>query len=222
MRIRPAWEGVLGAPPADIARPVRSAVSAVDRVHKVPELARPIPVVSDAAMVEGGKYRWDKATGRPLDIRLNPRGDRADLSAVLEIGHIWDHQAIGTPGEFASVCHRRLAEWRRAIDSTRAVQKLEDLRGARFIPFKFSDGVVRQVYIETRAGYLLEPPELFSRSYAQFIAGASESAKLGSQIHGFRRPENPSSVVPYFWDDDDFADISKAFESLIIELGWKK
>ena len=63
---------------------------------------------------------------------------------------------------------------------------------------------------------------MFSRSYAQFIAESSDRARLIQQIHGFRRPENPSSVVPYYWDDDDFGAVSKAFESLIIELGWKE
>lgn len=213
---------VLGAPAADISRPVQSAVSAINRVHKVPELENPVPVVSDAAMIEGAKYRWDKITGHPLDIRLNPRGDHPELSTVLEIGHLLDHQAIGMPGKFASKAHPGLVGWRKAIDSTRAVQKLEDLREAGSIPFKFSDGIVRQARVREIADDLLHPWELFSRSYAQFISESSGSAKLATQIQGFRNPENPSSVVPQFWDEDDFRDVSGAFKSLIIELGWKK
>ena len=213
---------VIGAPPSDIAGPVRSAVAAINRVHKVPELERTVPVVSDAAMIESAKYRWDKSTRRPLDIRLNPRGDHAELSTVLEIGHLLDHQAIGTPGIFASEYHPLLAEWRQAIDSTRAVQKLEDLRDAGSIPYRFSDGVIRQVRVREIAKDLLHPWELFSRSYAQFISEDSGSTKIASQIQGFRNPKNPSSVVPQFWDEDDFRDISGAFKRLIIKLGWKK
>ncbi len=213
---------LLGTPAADISRPVRSAVSASNRVHKVPELAGPVPVVSDAAMVEGAKYRWDTMTGCPLDIRLNPRGDHAELSTVLEIGHLLDHQAIGVPGTFASEIHPIMAGWRRAINSTRAVQKLEDLREAGSIPFKFSDGVVRPARVRDAANDLLHPWELFSRSYAQFIAESSGSEKLAAQIQGFRNPENPSSVVPQFWDEDDFENVSVALKRLIIELGWKK
>lgn len=213
---------VLGPWSADISRPVRSAVSAIDRVHKVPELRCPVPVVSDAVMVEGGKYRWDEDTGRPVDIRLNPRCDHAELAALLEIGHLLDHQAVGAAGEFASQSHPLLAEWRRAIDSTRAVRKLEDLRAAGSIPFRLSSGVVSQVNVERIAEHLLYPPELFSRSYAQFISEASGNAKLVSQVNGFRHSDNPSSVVPRYWDDDDFGGISRAFESLIIKLGWKK
>jgi hypothetical protein len=213
---------VLGSPSTDISRPVHAAVSAIDRVHRIPDLERRVPVVSDSAMPAGGKYRWDKETGRPMDICLHPRSDHPELTTVLEIGHLLDHQAIGTAGEFASVSHPRLAEWRRIIDSTRAVQKLEDLRAAGSIPFRLSDGIVRQVHVERIAGDLLELPELFSRSYAQFISEASGNARLASQIHGFRHHENPSSVVPYYWDGDDFASISKALGSLIIELGWKK
>jgi hypothetical protein len=94
---------VLGLFGAGISRHVHAAVSAIDRVHKIPELAHAVPVVSDSAMTAGGKYRWDKETGRPRDIRLNPRSDHSELTTVLEIGHLLDHQVIGTAGEFASV-----------------------------------------------------------------------------------------------------------------------
>jgi len=157
-----------------------------------------------------------------VDIRLNPRSDHVELTAVLEIGHLLDHQAIGSAGEFASVFYLGLDGWRGAIDSTRTVQKLEDLRAAGSIPFQFSDGIVREVKVGHIAGALLEPPELFSRSYAQFIAEASGDARLVSQISGFLLGENPSSVVPYYWAQDDFVNISRALESLIIELGWKR
>ena len=213
---------VLRAPAAAISHAVRSAALAIDRVHKVPELARAAPVVSDAAMAAGGQYRWDKMTGRPMDIRLNPKSDHLELTTVLEVGHLLDHQAIGAPGEFASISHPRLDEWRKAIDSTRAVQKLEELRAAGSIPFRFPDGIVRQANVARAVTELLEPPELFSRSYAQYISEASDSAKLARQIDGFLRAENPSSLIPYFWAEDDFAGVSKAMESLIIELGWKK
>ena len=128
---------------------------------------------------------------------------------------------IGQAGEFASKSHPVLAEWRKAVDSTRAVQKLEDLRAAGSIPLEFPDGSVRQVYAGRKASYLLEVPELFSRSYAQFIADISGDIVLGRQIHWFREPENQASVVPNYWDDDDFMDVSTAFKRLIIELRWK-
>ena len=44
---------------AGISRHVHPAVSAIDRVHRIPDLARRVPVVSDSAMPAGGKYRWD-------------------------------------------------------------------------------------------------------------------------------------------------------------------
>lgn len=205
-----------------VATRVRAAESAIGRVHEVPEMPQKVAVVSDAAMWEGGKYRWDNETGKPVDIRLNPESDHLELTALLEIGHLLDHQAIGVAGEFASISHARLAGWRSAIDSTAAVQKLEDLRSAGAIPYRFADGAVRQVKVERIAGYLLEPAELFSRSYAQFITQESGSSVIGAQIERFRRPENPSSIVPYCWGREDFRNVAKALESLIIELGWKK
>ena len=109
-----------------------------------------------------------------------------------------------------------------AVESSRSFQKLEDLQAAGTIPYQFTDGATRQVEVGRIAGYLLEPPELFSRSYCQFIARESRDPILQAQLHGFRRPENPSSVVPYYWDDDDFAAVAASLESLIIELRWKR
>ncbi len=213
---------ILGAPSEDIAGAVRASVEAIDRIHLVPTPKQPIPIFSDKSMPEGEKYRWVHATGLPLDIRLNPKNDHLELTAVLEIGHLLDHQAIGTPGEFASVAHPILADWRKAIDSSWSLQRLEDLRAAGTIPHRFADGVIRQVNVGRIADYLLDPPELFSRSYAQFITDQSGSETMAAQLHGFKRVENPSSVVPYYWHDDDFAPIAAAFGRLIIELGWKR
>ena len=213
------WFGAVGA---SIAKPARLTLRAVGQVHPVPRLRQPVPIVSDSRMREGGKYRWDRTTGAPLDIRLNPKSDHLELTFALEIGHLLDHQALGTPGEFASVAHPRLAGWRKALESSRSFQKLEDLQAAGTIPYRFADGVIRQVEVGRIAGYLLDPPELFSRSYSQFIARESRNAILQAQLHGFRRPENPSSVVPYYWDDDDFAAVAASLQKLIIEVGWKR
>jgi hypothetical protein len=213
---------ILDAPSEDIAGAVRTAVEAIGRVHFVPMVRQRVSIVSDELMPEGGKYRWERETGLPLDIRLNPKNDHLELTAVLEIGHLLDHQAIGMPGKFASVGHPNLEDWRRAIDSSRCLQKLEDLRAAGAIPYRFADGLIRNVNVGRIAGYLLEPPELFSRSYAQFIVEQSGHDALTAQLHGFNRVENPSSVVPYYWHDDDFAPIAAAFGRLIIELGWKR
>ena len=211
-----------GAVNSAIAKPARLTLRAVGQVHRVPRLPQPVPIIGDSRMREGGKYRWDRTTGAPLDIRLNPKSDHLELTFALEIGHLLDHQAFGTPGEFASIAHPRLAGWRKAVESSRSSQKLEYLQAAGTIPYRFADGVIRQVEVGRIAGYLLELPELFSRSYSQFIAGQSRNATLLAQLHGFRRPENPSSVVPYYWDDDDFAPVAASLQRLIIEVGWSR
>jgi hypothetical protein len=213
---------ILGPPPQDLAPPVRAAIEAIHRVHLVPMIEPRVPIVRDKLIFEGGMYRWTKATGLPLDIRLNPGNDHLDLTVVLEIGHFLDHQAVGTPGEFASIAHAHLADWRRAVDSSRSIEKLEDFQAAGTIPYRFTDGNIRHVDVSRIAGSLLQPPELFSRSYAQFIVQQSENDAMIAQLHGFTRDENPSSVVPYYWPDDDFDPIAAALRRLIINLGWSK
>jgi hypothetical protein len=70
--------------------------------------------------------------------------------------------------------------------------------------------------------YLLRPEELFGRSYAQFIAVASDDRILRSQIRAiFDRGARPDSF-PSVWNAGDFTPVGEAIKRLIIKLRWKK
>jgi hypothetical protein len=205
----------------DIQPAVRSAFSAIQSVHELPRI-KPVEIVSDPRMGVGGAYRWNKETGLPVDIRLNPKGDHVELTALLEIGHWLDHQGIGIPGQFSSRSHPLLADWRRAVDTTKLTSRLEDMAQARSLPWRFPDGRVRNVDIRDRVAELLEPEELFSRSYAQYVAGKSGNSTIRRQIAEFSNPSRSVSIVPSYWEQDDFGVVTEAIESVIFRLGWRK
>jgi hypothetical protein len=147
-------------------------------------LAAKVPIIANAKMTEGGKFRWDGDAPNPLWIEINPRGDHKELASVLEIGHLLDFQAIGAAGEFASKEDPLLSAGRKAVDNTGAVRRLEDLSSAGSIPFVMPDGRRIEAQVGDKAAYLLDPAELFSRTYAQFIAEESGERRLIEQVFG--------------------------------------
>ncbi|MBI5084515.1 MAG: hypothetical protein HZB13_07955 [Acidobacteria bacterium] len=205
----------------DIQAAFEAAMAAIRRVHRMPAL-EPVPVLSDPVMAVGGKYRWDLETGRPVDIRLNPSSDHLELTALLEIGHWLDHQAVGVAGSFASVTHPRLKEWREAVLNSRTVERLNDIRDAGALPWRLPDG--RRLSIATRASAdeLIRFEEMFSRSYAQFVSQESGCRVLKGQIRLFSDPASPWSIVPQYWPEEEFEEIALLFRRVIVEAGWSK
>lgn len=68
------------------------------------------------------------------------------------------------------------------------------------------------------ASYLLKKKEVFSRSYAQWIAIRSgNNSQLRREL---RRMQAQTRHVPIQWSDSDFAPISEAMENVFRELGW--
>jgi hypothetical protein len=182
----------------------------------------PVVFLPDYGMEQHGKFTWDQWTGRPLEIRIRPTSDHVELTALLEIGHWIDHQALGAPGQFASASHPVLNGWRAAVGNSGKVQKLEDFRAAGTIPFRHALGRTFQLPVRRYVEYLLSPVELFSRSYAQFIAVESDDRVLLRQIAFASESGEPTCIIPRYWAANDFEPISREIRSAIIKIGWKR
>ncbi|MEM6328359.1 MAG: hypothetical protein AAF791_14695, partial [Bacteroidota bacterium] len=68
---------------------------------------------------------------------------------------------------------------------------------------------------QSYADYLLEPWELWARSYAQYIAQRSGDPTMRSQIAGLRS-DHPLKQ----WSDDDFEPIADVIDSIFRDLQW--
>jgi len=207
--------------PAGIRPAVSHAFAAIQRVHQVPSMS-PITFTSDDTMEQHGKFIWDLASGRPVEIRIRPTSDHRELTALLEIGHWLDHQAIGTMGEFSSTSHPILAAWRAAVGNSAAIQKLENFLDAGTVPYGDASGRTRQMPVGRFVQYLLNPAELFSRSYAQWIASESQDELMLRQIAAVTGSNEPIGILPRYWDTGDFETVSRELDSVIIKVGWKR
>jgi hypothetical protein len=206
--------------PSDIRPSIVHAGKAIARVHEWPDVP-PIEFLSEASMAEHGKFIWNPSTGQAQEIRIRPAGDHAELTATLELGHWLDYQALGKPGDFASRSDPILAQWRRAVEGSETVTRLENFKAAGTVPYRDSFGRTQHMRISAYVTYLLEPEELFSRSYAQWIAKESNDSRILSQITAATESSHPAGIIPRYWGPSDFGPISGALESVTIKAGWK-
>jgi hypothetical protein len=196
---------------------VKRVTEAIDRVHSDGALPT-IPVQRSQSGKWLAVYRHTLG-GRAVDIRVAASGSHKELSLAHEIGHFIDHQGI-TPGAFASAGDRRFDSWRQAIESSAAVRRLRELAETSYVilPDAQRHRINRQ-----HVAYLLEPWELWARSYAQYIAVRSGDQKLLGQLdHVLQRQAASAVNYNWQWQSEDFRSIAEAIDELFGELQWRK
>lgn len=130
-----------------------------------------------------------------------------------ELGHYLDDQAIEPAGEFASGAGH-VPEWSAVVEASDAVLRLRELERQAPVTFEVTSGFAVILDADDFA-YMLEPEELFARSYAQYIASRSGDPVTLSELHA-----GQEVVYPEQWSDADFESIAAEFDELLERLGW--
>jgi hypothetical protein len=205
---RPVSEVLKLAPEAETWR---SALDAVDAVHGDGDLPE-LPVTTHAGVQPAGVYYSDRY-GVPLRIELGAAGPYPELTLVHEIGHFLDQMALGEPHQWATaVLPDAMEGWRRAVRESRAVMEIrEEYRTLALTQ------VERQIILER-----LRPRELWSRSYAQYIAVRSGHPTLLEQLGKARSLRMPNTEMALQWEDDDFASITAGIDEFFRGKGWRR
>jgi hypothetical protein len=190
-----------------LRREVEHALSVIDSVHGDGALPA-LPVLSSRGETQLGRY-FAYVNGPAMDITISSRGSWPAFTTTHEVGHFIDHFGIGTPAGFASTTSE-LAEWRAAADASNAVQTLRGLRPTAGVQvdMKFRD-------------YLLDPTEVWARSYSQYIAVRSGDPRLLGQLE-LTRKRGTRLYYPRQWEDDDFEPIAASIDTLFQRLGWRR
>jgi hypothetical protein len=131
-------------------------------------------------------------------IRVRETGPWPAQTGLHELGHLIDHRVLGADGEYASISHPDLQEFRDAVAGSEAVKELRSLEP------------------EHRDYYLL-PEELWARAYAQYIAKRSGDPFLLAQLDLAAADADGSQ-----WTDLDFFPIGRAIDNLFKKKGWIK
>jgi hypothetical protein len=207
----------------DLREMVTRALGIIDRIHIVRSLPK-IPIHNsyhDTVPSAGG---FVSREDEPVSIDINTFKDfapSATLTFIHEIGHFLDHAALGRPGVFATLAGDSLLDgWRRAVESTDAVQALRQRSTAGTVVIQTPDGPVKETVGRRHAQYLLAPDELWARSYAQYIAEQSMDIGLIRALDLTRPPAVIGQIYPAQWSAEDFVPVRQAIETLFRGQGW--
>lgn len=187
-------------------RPLREAVAQIDRVHGNGDIP---PIAVKRGLLQGPEGYYDPRP--PYGIAVGSQSVHPNLTMVHETGHLLDHLCFGAPGTMASAdsLDPLLQPWRDAVVASQAVRDLTALQ-ARYAGTSY----------ERPVAYLLTYPELWARSYAQFVTVRSGDPGLAAQLDARRTLRPGTTYLPRQWDDADFVPIAAAIDDLFEGLGW--
>jgi hypothetical protein len=190
-----------GASKADLER----IVGVINSVHGVPEgfPKAKVEVFSEMGQAEGAYNAGEKL------IKLKEDGEFPLGTLCHEFGH---HISLGEHGwtrqEFAVLVKEtpELNTWLNAVKKTKAYNVFLGIRS-------YTTNTKEQ---RDYASYLMDPRELFARSYSQWVASRSgdkeliaQNAEVGKKANGY-----------YQWSDAEFKPIGAALDKHFKKLGW--
>ncbi len=200
---------ILIAPPTPFGKRMRSALRVIDGIHTVGDrLISRIEIVETNDRKSLGNLVYHPGTGEPLRIEISRRNEQVEFTLLHEVGHFLEFAAI--PG--ANFGRRNwnfdpLLE--RVLKAASESAGVSHLRG---VSQKMTDPLQIRAF-----EYILDPKEIWSRAYAQFIAARSQNPELIKFLDWRRSPDIQD---PIQWLDSDFRSIATAIESVFTELGW--
>jgi SPP1 gp7 family putative phage head morphogenesis protein len=209
-------------------------VQLIDSVHGDGDLPLLPAFKASAAKKMQGGYAYRPADGRAAHIQISKNASTPRLTMAHEVGHFIDHQGIGSQkGSYAT------NQWARA--KWRAGPQKGKPTGQPFpkdVPEELGewwDAANESKSIKSLRGsnkyrghedYLLQPEEVWARSYAQFIAEESGDPGMLAEIAKVTKPGGFSDSHGYFiveeaqWTPEDFAPIRAAMRKFFQASGW--
>jgi Zn-dependent peptidase ImmA (M78 family) len=188
--------------PPETKTAVERVLKIVDSIHGVDTMPMLFVGVRRGRLL--GKYTYKDGI---LKLIVNPATPDVELTFLHELGHFIDHHGFN-PFRESSKSDEFFDEWREAVEKTDSVIALRS-------------AVSRQTSDAVFARYLLELPELWARSYSQFIAVESGDKSLLTQLKMYRNSlifrERYSQ-----WTDIDFQRLYHATVSLFRAKQWIK
>lgn len=153
--------------------------------------------------------RRDYATGLRLPYKPNEELDKfVGLDKIVEA---FNRTASG----------QQLRDWEKKVKTAKGKATIDPINKGKKVGIKYS---LDAKHLE----YLLRPEEIFARAFAQFIAMRSGDPQLIGEIYAYlKKPANgwgglaaDSLWYPTQWMPDDFAELDKLIEQILLENKW--
>ncbi len=193
------------------------ALKLIDSVHGDGNL-KDIPIRPINSKDVQAQFATD-AFGMPVLINISKKATNPEFSIIHEMGHFLDNYGVGKKGLFDSEGDN--TPFSRVIQAAEKTDLVKDLRKL------FDDGFVikngEREYLSVShlnyIDYLLNPIEVWARSYAQFITNKTADKDLVAGLNNRLKIGNKTGIHSH-WLDDDFKVIQEAMEDAMKEIGW--
>lgn len=193
-----------GTPLGDEVAVARSSIA---RVHTIPSTLPTVSVESAALRTgENGIYRGGRSV-----LQLNPKGPSPRLTFVHEVGHYLDHRLLGASTrnlESRMLTEEVTREWLAAVQGTDAYKTLAGMLDDMTLPRDVADHV----------RYLLQPAELWGRSYAQYVAVKSGDEVMAAEIAAYMDSLDAWTAARQ-WATTDFEPVTAAIDAVLRAKG---
>lgn len=198
---------------------VDHAIKAIGQVHNVPSSITPVPIkVKGSLGGANGQYVVWSPFSSVNEIHVSKYTGAPAATAAHEYGHYLDHHLFGTGEARLSAMgtmqrgNKELQPLMHALYRSEAVKSL--VKG-------HEEHTRNGNYRYAAAGeYLLMPPELFARAYAQWVGHHA-----GGEVHRGTREFGQQWAQHGFqaqWSDKDFAPIAREFDRLFENRGLRR
>jgi len=182
-----------------VAGAARDALAAIDSVHDDGVLPD-VTLDGSASQVKNALGFFQPGVPR---IAVSATGPWPRLTATHEVGHLLDHRGIPGAGYTSLTAHQvdsPMHDWWQAIRASKA----------------YRDLLAMPVNRTTK--YLLEPYELWARSYAQYIAEVAGDQALANELAVSLSYQGGG--MPRQWVGGDFDPVRDSITRLLADLGW--
>src|SRR6476661_5527872 len=180
---------------------IAAILDEIDAIHRTPHL----PDVRVLTVVGGPPGQFDPGT---MTLSLAAGDEHRAVTLVHEIGHILDMYGFDPdlPGFASSSGLSLFAPWDRAVRDSLTYRDLRQRLDR-----------ANDLDVVAYLRYLVDPIELWARSYAQFIASRSGrfSPSLYREMNGIIGAQRRRGALTEQWPWEDFDTIDTAIEQLL-------
>jgi hypothetical protein len=203
---------LLRLPDDPLSTTLQRTIWLVDSLHRFPG-GSPFPIRVTKSRREQGSYQYLVRPNRPIRIELSRHAVFPALTLLHEVGHFLDHVALNRiKQDFGTLVDPMFEPLRERWGRSPGVNQLRRIleKGRRLAK-----------HDKRMLHYQLTLPELWARTYVQWIVKRSREAFIGEQ---FERLRNEGIILGgtahhLQWDDDEFQVIMLEVDRLFAAAG---
>ncbi len=192
---------------------IEDALDAMAVVHAIPTTAPSVTINSDT-LAYGRAAEFRVMSDGTLQIAIDPaQSAMPGLDVLHEIGHYVDWAVLGSQSEMSSgSLATEFDTWLAAVTASAACQEMYRIATApATVNVTLDDGTQVQLMEDPMyARYALAAPEVFARSYCQYVAERSGNPALGVELVLALQNHYPEQ-----WRPEDFEPIARAIDDLL-------